>query len=266
MRIRLISDVHFEIDENFYLYNDVEPCDVLIIAGDFTVANYFKRSLKSPYYATAEKSKAFIARASTEYKHIFYIPGNHEHYQGYYDETDSILEAELAGFDNVHYLQNKYFDYDGVRFVGGTLWTSCYHHNPVAMNTLRFAINDYRLVKLKNKGYIKLKPENTIEDHFKTISFFEGAIKDQDKVVVISHHAPSFRSVHPRYYDDYYLNSGYYTDLESFILYNPQIKLWTHGHMHNNSDYMIGDTRVCCNPRGYRNENKSFQYNGVIEI
>jgi len=31
----------------------------------------------------------------------------------------------------------------------------------------------------------------------------------------------------------------------------PQIKLWTHGHMHNASDYMIGETRVVCNPRGY---------------
>ena len=28
-------------------------------------------------------------------------------------------------------------------------------------------------------------------------------------------------------------------------------KLWIHGHMHNRSDYMIGDTRIVCNPRGY---------------
>jgi hypothetical protein len=33
----------------------------------------------------------------------------------------------------------------------------------------------------------------------------------------------------------------------------PQIKLWTHGHTHELFDYMIGDTRVVCNPRGYIN-------------
>ena len=31
----------------------------------------------------------------------------------------------------------------------------------------------------------------------------------------------------------------------------PQIKLWTHGHTHHEFDYMVGSTRVVCNPRGY---------------
>jgi hypothetical protein len=32
---------------------------------------------------------------------------------------------------------------------------------------------------------------------------------------------------------------------------HPQIKLWTHGHTHDPFDYMVGKTRVVCNPRGY---------------
>jgi hypothetical protein len=32
---------------------------------------------------------------------------------------------------------------------------------------------------------------------------------------------------------------------------HPEIVLWTHGHMHDPFDYMIGSTRVVCNPRGY---------------
>lgn len=267
MKIRLISDVHMEINDEFYLYNDVEPCDILIISGDFTVANYFNKSINSPYYSIAENSKAFLARASSEYEHVFYIPGNHEHYRGYFDETDEILERELAVFNNVHYLQNKSFEYKGFKFIGGTLWTSCYHYNPIAMNTLRFAMNDYRIVQVKNQNYRKFTPDDSIAAHFETLAHFEKEVANCDKAVIISHHAPSFQSVHPRYYDDYYLNSGYYTDLESFILNNPQIKLWAHGHMHNNSDYMIGDTRVCCNPHGYGGENKQgFQWNGVIEL
>jgi hypothetical protein len=47
------------------------------------------------------------------------------------------------------------------------------------------------------------------------------------------------------------MNGGYHSDLSELILSNPQIKLWTHGHTHELFDYMIGSTRVVCNPRGY---------------
>ena len=42
-----------------------------------------------------------------------------------------------------------------------------------------------------------------------------------------------------------------FSNLDNFILDNPQIKLWTHGHTHEDFDYRIGSTRVVCNPRGY---------------
>jgi len=41
--------------------------------------------------------------------------------------------------------------------------------------------------------------------------------------------------------------------LDQFILDRPGIKLWTHGHTHEDFDYMLGSTRVVCNPRGYIN-------------
>ena len=47
------------------------------------------------------------------------------------------------------------------------------------------------------------------------------------------------------------LNGGYMTELSEFILDNPEIKLWTHGHTHSSHDYQIGNTRIVCNPRGY---------------
>lgn len=47
------------------------------------------------------------------------------------------------------------------------------------------------------------------------------------------------------------MNGGYTSDLIDFILDRPQIKLWTHGHTHEQFDYMLGTTRVVCNPRGY---------------
>ena len=47
------------------------------------------------------------------------------------------------------------------------------------------------------------------------------------------------------------MNGGYHSNLEEFIMDRPNIKLWTHGHTHEDFDYMVGDTRVVCNPRGY---------------
>ena len=47
------------------------------------------------------------------------------------------------------------------------------------------------------------------------------------------------------------MNGAYSTNLDDFILDRRQIRLWTHGHTHEDFDYMIGGCRVVCNPRGY---------------
>jgi hypothetical protein len=70
-------------------------------------------------------------------------------------------------------------------------------------------------------------------------------------VVVCGHHAPSKASTHPRYKSEILVNGAYSTNLDEFILDRRQIKLWTHGHTHETFDYMIGTTRIVCNPRGY---------------
>jgi hypothetical protein len=59
-------------------------------------------------------------------------------------------------------------------------------------------------------------------------------------------------SVHEDYKHETDMNGGYASDLSEFILDHENIKFWTHGHMHDPSDYEIGQCRVICNPRGYR--------------
>jgi Icc-related predicted phosphoesterase len=75
--------------------------------------------------------------------------------------------------------------------------------------------------------------------------------KFEEKFVVVGHMAPSKISIHPKYKDDHIINGAYTSDLSEFILDHPQIKLWTHGHTHEDFDYQIGSTRIVCNPRGY---------------
>jgi hypothetical protein len=69
----------------------------------------------------------------------------------------------------------------------------------------------------------------------------------------VGHHAPSKGSEHLKYKHDTLMNGAYNSVLDDFIMERPQIKLWTHGHTHEDFDYMIGSTRVVCNPRGYIN-------------
>jgi hypothetical protein len=70
-------------------------------------------------------------------------------------------------------------------------------------------------------------------------------------VVVITHMAPTHLSINEKYKHDPISNGAYVSDLSNLILDNPNIKTWVHGHVHDPVDYMVGDTRVLCNPRGY---------------
>ncbi len=72
--------------------------------------------------------------------------------------------------------------------------------------------------------------------------------------MVVGHHSPSFQSVADAYKSEYLMNGAYHSSLEEVILDRPQIKLWTHGHTHHPFDYVIGECRVVCNPRGYHQE------------
>ena len=98
-------------------------------------------------------------------------------------------------------------------------------------------------------------PEDAVVDHKKMLGYIQTVIggKFDQKFVVVGHHAPSKTSTHPRYVHDELMNGAYSSSLDEYIMDHPQIKLWTHGHTHEDFDYMIGSTRVICNPRGYIN-------------
>jgi calcineurin-like phosphoesterase family protein len=104
----------------------------------------------------------------------------------------------------------------------------------------------------------KFLPKHALRDHQKMRNYlqvvmdnYREAGRTDNRVVVITHHAPSKSSVHEKYAHDTLMNGNFYTDMDAFILANPQIQLWVHGHMHDPFDYGIGGTRIACNPRGY---------------
>ena len=84
--------------------------------------------------------------------------------------------------------------------------------------------------------------------------------------MVLGHHAPSHKSIHPKYQNQDVMNHAFVNRLDEYIIDHPQIKLWVHGHVHDCWDYMIGDTRIVCNPRGYPGETNGFNPNLIVEI
>lgn len=263
MKMQVMSDLHLEFEPTFRPVNN--GADVLVLSGDVCMAYYLTKGPESPYYTPAQEFRDFFRHCSQEFDHVMYVKGNHEAYRYYMDLTTDVLKDELSQYPNVHLLDNEFVDLDGYRFLGTTLWTDLNKGCPLTEQYLRGAMNDYRLVQWKS-DYRKFHPMDSFKMHREGLKFLSQNLEGQDKCVVMTHHAPTFMSVHPKYHNQTYMNGGYYSELTEFILDHPQVKLWTHGHMHDCFDYMVGETEVVCNPRGYNGENQYFNPNKVWEV
>ena len=240
LKIGLCSDLHLD-----FAPVELPGGEVLILAGDICEYRSFKKGLPSVVN--------FFGLQCPKYEKVFMVMGNHESYRYRLDKTYESLVEILP--PNVTLLENETVDYQGVVFMGATLWTDLDNNNPMTAVALKQGMNDYRAIEnyYSDTGfYHKLTPEYTYRLHKNTLEYFQQslALHRDRPVVVITHHAPSFQSIHERYRGDN-MNAGYASDLSEFILDHPQIKYWVHGHTHTDFDYQIGDTRVLCNPRGY---------------
>jgi DNA repair exonuclease SbcCD nuclease subunit len=201
----------------------------------------------------AYRYRDFIKRVSDEFKHVVVIAGNHEFYHGKWIASLVHLREEYAKYPNVYFLERDTKVIDDVTFIGGTLWTDCNRYDPLTLHALGDMMQDYSVIRHDGLGYTKLRPAHSAHRHHQTVDYFRLMLSENKdrKCVIVGHHAPAHKSISEEYIRDFTMNGGYYSDLSDFILDHPQIKLWTHGHMHTPSDYMMGDTRVVCNPRGY---------------
>ena len=178
----------------------------------------------------------------------------YEHYHGDYAETAKIIEGTFGPYNNFHFLNNEWKIINGVLFFGGTLWTDMNGEDPNTMHRIRMMMNDFNCVKnTGEEGKKVFMPQDAVDDHYQFRRNLDDALALHPELptVVVGHHAPSRASTHPRYKHEVIMNGAYSTNLDNFILDRRQIKLWTHGHTHEDFDYMIGTTRIVCNPRGY---------------
>lgn len=264
MKIGVTSDIHLEFgDLNLKNEDDV---DVLVLSGDIMIAQDMHDHPESTHLQTAAmletlgprqqkavRFREFLSRVSFQFPHVVYVAGNHEFYHGKWPLGIDYLREEVSKFPNIHFLEMDSVKIEDVTFLGGTLWTDMNKGDPLTLHAVQDMMNDFRIVRNSDRSFSSLRPKDVAIRHRNTLDYIKTVIqgKHDEKFVVVGHHAPSKQSTKPRYQDDYLMNGAYSSDLTDFIIDHPQIKIWTHGHTHDVFDYMVGSTRVVCNPRGY---------------
>jgi Icc-related predicted phosphoesterase len=269
MKIAICSDLHLEFGD--ITLKNTKKADLLILSGDICTAAGLDRP--------GNLFMDFFHRCSQMFPEVIYISGNHEHYKYDFAKTMPAIKKHLSIFPNIHVLDNDTFKLNDFVFIGGTLWTDMNKEDPLTLSTVSRFMNDFKIIHNSNdmvsyKVYLpnpeepwnkekevtvfKERPSlftttKAVEEHRKMLNYIKHVIKNNpdNKIVIVGHHAPSRKSTHPRYKYESLMNGGYSSELDQFIIDNPQIKLWTHGHTHDSFDYVIGETRIVCNPRGY---------------
>jgi len=288
MRAHIASDIHRDIK-----FNDWKPpavdCNLVIIAGDTAAP----ATLALPWMREAYPGKEIV-----------YVTGNHDFYSSFdkkrpdagtrttweYQKERAPIIARTLG---IHLLDDSEAVVNGVRFLGGTLWTdfSCrpsYMTYPEAARAAARAMNDYKAIKFgAGRSGDTIRPSFTIEAHKRTVRFLEQALCTpfDGETVVVTHHAPvpnSLRGWDPARPDAYRELDWCYASNTLNHLFTGEglgerfepASIWIHGHIHESRDYTLERTRVVANPRGYPmypaanapRENPDFDPHLVIDI
>jgi predicted phosphodiesterase len=242
MRLNVLSDLHLSLGPLAIPANDA---DAVVLAGDIA------------------RPKEAIAWASGFAKPVLYVPGNHEFYGGSIAGTVAELKRLSAGSD-IHVLDDDEVIIQGVRFLGSTLWTDFMlfgegERRAAAMREAQRFMRDFSSIRL---GESPLTPDASAVLFKRHAAWVEAKLAEPHAgpTVVITHHAPSRKSVHPRFAESL-MNACFVSDAERLID-GRLARLWIHGHTHDSFDYSVNGTRVLCNPRGYAkdgvNENRLF--------
>jgi hypothetical protein len=266
MKVKVVSDLHLECCEQGHGVPNLGEGETLILGGDILCARHLKKN-----GALKEVYNDFLKKCTDNFENVLYISGNHEHYGYNYEGTWDVLKENLP--ERIRLLENETVKIQDWFFIGSTLWTDFANGNALEMMEARQCTNDYKVIRITPK-YRKMQPEDTYRFHNESRHYLETKLEElkNEKIWVLTHHAPSYQSVHEKYRRGGITNGAYVSNLDGLILDNPQIKYWSHGHTHNSFDYQIGDCRVICNPRGYYNGynnadlNMDFDSNLEIQI
>lgn len=248
MRLLIASDLHLEFGSQTRLsplLQAAREADLLLLAGDLV--------------STPADLESFLRKLPCQ---ALIVAGNHEFYG--HDITTSLPQYQAAAkHSGCVLLEKEQRILGGVRFVGCTLWTDL-AGGKQAENYDRM-INDRRWIRLRGAAFTSEVMRGV---HQASVRWLESALDEpfDGPTVVMTHHAPSYRSSHPRWAASP-INGAFSSNLDDLVeQYQPD--LWVHGHHHDPADYRIGRTRILCNAYGYDGveDTSRFKPDLLVEI
>lgn len=258
MRLWILSDLHRDVGSP-WTPPAIPKADVAVVAGDVREG--------------VEAAIDWLACAIRPHMRVIFVAGNHEFYRGCHGEELARGHA-AASERGIDFLEDDVVWIGDVAFAGCTLWTDYALDGAAriaeAMDDARHAMADHRLIgRTHGPRWAPFRPEDAAAVHRASRFRLEAlahlpAWRLSSARVVVTHHAPAFASLDPRFAGKM-LNPAFGSRLEG-LLGRVGADLWVHGHVHAGRDHRLGCTRVLCNPRGYGRENPAFDPALVVEI
>lgn len=233
MRVRLLSDLHLELQSTKLVVNFKKHADVAILAGD--IGNPFEDS----YYQ-------FLQKMSLTHAKVFVVAGNHEYYGYNIDKVDEQIKLICDELD-ICFLQKNSYIYNGITFVGCTLWSY-----PKDSSLCKYMNDFYKINGLTFDTYVKM--------HLDHKRWLEEEIPKHKKCVVITHHLPLTCLVDDKY-KDHPLTLFFASDINTTGAND-----WCYGHTHQSAYNYINNTHYHCNPKGYERETSGWDMDYIFNI
>ncbi len=254
MRIQLLSDLHLET-ESF----DPQPApgaDVLVLAGDI------------------DSSWTALDRFAGWPVPVLFVPGNHEFDRRDIDAARAGLRQRCAELGLICLDRDDAVLSDAsgrsVRFLGTVRWSDFDVFGPQERDRSMRAASYFQ--KVQQSTWRNGQPfdaaavrELGLGDRAWLLEALGSPPSADLPTVVITHFAPSLRSLDPRY--------GPQPATASFCNADDDLiercSLWIHGHLHCRHDYRVGRlARVICNARGLvrRGEAADFDPLRLFEV
>jgi len=240
LTFQIASDLHLEFleDPTPKVEDFITPSsDILVLAGD--IGSIYK----------IEQLEHFLKSACGMFEYVFYVPGNNEYYtpkNGNYKFVPfeklkaSLIQLEEKIYNLVIFDQTS-VRIDDILFIGCTLWSDLQetHFPRFFMKIPDMTDAKYRSLHAADLRYIDEMLSYSSEKKLKSI--------------IITHHVPSFKPMTEKQLKFKYKNL-YASNLEAFILEKEPL-YWIYGHIHQNSNVVIGKTKLLSNQHGKPQDN-----------
>jgi predicted phosphohydrolase len=239
-KIQVYSDTHIELYKTKYpLIKPLAP--LLILCGDIGLLS-------------KDNFISFLNYVSKNWKYIIYVPGNHEYYikDMPFNRIRKKYNKIMSQFKNIIYLDNGYWDLDGIRYIGSTLWSNPdFVKNRCDFKEISELDNDGKLVNLKLDTFKQM--------HQECIQFIKKILEKSKnesikKIIVLTHFPPLIEGTNHPKYDDSPYTKYFANDFLEMGISTKNINLWISGHTHYSYNIQKHNCRFFSNQMGYPDE------------